>query len=542
RDAWRHAMFNQFHDILPGSGVRETFHYAQGRVQEILARTNAVRTRCLRGIAQAVDTASLAARGEAGPAQGLGAGVGEGAWWGEVSSLGAGAGDVHPFVVFNPSPWSRTDVVTVKVWDHELPDDRIVVRGSEGEATRGQVLQKGHYWGHHFITVAFPARDLPALGYRAYVVARSAGAAQAAEARASGDDVIENEFLRVRVEPASGAVVSLVDKQAGYDFVPDGARLGLLQLLTEAPHGMTAWEIGQVVRQLDFTDGGTLNVVHRGPNVAALRCVHTHNDSTFEMTVGLRAGVPRVDFTLNVNWLERGSPQLGVPMLKVAFPLAVEHGRATFEVPFGYVTRPTDGDEVPALTWADLSGAALGDAGPDQVGATLLNHSKYGHDVTADTIRLTLLRSSYDPDPLPELGQHEIKFALMPHVGQWSPSVATRAGSAFNPPLTAVGADLHDGRLPPTAQFVAVEPQNVVLSGLKKAEDSDAIVLRLYELEGVETKARVRLDKDIVAPDSPCVEADLLEQPLPESTAKMQGDTLAVTIPPYGIATVMVGC
>jgi alpha-mannosidase len=254
------------------------------------------------------------------------------------------------------------------------------------------------------------------------------------------------------------------------------------------------------------------------------------------MTISLRAGEPWVDFALDVNWLERGSPELGVPMLKVAFPLALTDGHATFEVPFGYVSRPTDGGEVPALTWADLSGSGRQLA----VGGTVLNDSKYGYDVTADTIRLTLLRSTYDPDPLPELGAHHIRFALMPHVGDWTPSIATRAGQAFNHPFAAVATDLHEGSLPPAHGFVSVEPANVLLSALKKAEDSDALIVRLYELEGRETRARIKLPP-LAAPDSPCVEIDLLEQPLSENTAKMRRDTVEVTVPAFGIASVRIG-
>ena len=88
---------------------------------------------------------------------------------------------------------------------------------------------------------------------------------------------------------------------------------------------------------------------------------------------------------------------------------------------------------------------------------------------------------------------------------------------------------------------MSIEPGNVMLSGLKKAEDSDALLVRLYEIEGKETRGRVTLDESLAAPNSPAVETDILEQPLSVNTAEMSADTLEVTIPPFGIATVKIG-
>jgi len=542
-EGWRRTMFNQFHDILPGSGVRATYEYAQGLFQDTLATTSSVRTRALRALAGAVDTTALAKKHEAGnTGDSLGAGAGDESWWGEVSTLGAGAAGVEPFLVFNPNPWARTEVVTAKVWNRELPDGEVVAVDDRGKAIAGQVTERGGFWGHRFVSVTFPARDLPGLGYRTYGITRSAEVPAKAEG-ASADHTwrLENEFFRLQLEPGSGAVVSLVDKATDYEFVPAGQRLGLLQMLIEAHHGMTAWEIGQVVKQIDLTEGADLHVRHGGPHQATIASTRKYNDTRLTLAVSLKSGVPRIDFALNVDWRERGTPEVGVPMLKVAFPVAVEKGKATCEVPCGYVERPTDGWEVPALKWVDLSGRGVGTKAPAAVGAALLNDSKYGHNISDGMIRLTLLRGSYDPDPLPEVGESDIGFSLVPHVGAWSPSMAARLGYEFNHPVSVVATDVHDGSLPTTRGFVTVETANVLLSGIKKAEDSDSIIIRLYEMEGKQTRARVKMDRALVARRSEVVETDLLERPLETSTAKMEGDTLTVSIPPYGIATVKLG-
>jgi len=257
------------------------------------------------------------------------------------------------------------------------------------------------------------------------------------------------------------------------------------------------------------------------------------------MDISLKTGVPRVEFVLRIEWLEWGNPNYGVPMLKVRFPLALEEGRPLFEIPFGYIRRPANGKEVPALRWVDLSGKRL--KGRGRVGVTLVNDCKYGHSVRGDEIKLTLLRSSYDPDPLPELGNHEIRFALVPHGEDWGPSDATKAGCEFNHLPEVIATDIHKGNLPKEQGFLSVGPSNVLLSGVKKAEDDDGLIIRLYEIEGRQTEARVRLDPSLVKPNSSAVEVDLLERVISERTTKMEGEILKVMVPAFGITSVKIG-
>ncbi len=572
---WRHAMFNQFHDILPGSGVHATYEHAQGLFQEVLALTGMAKTRALRMIAGRVNTASVgqaAGLPPSGQASGLsytdndiGGGPGDIGALGEMSRRGAGGAACDPFLVFNPSPWPRTEVVAARLWDRTWPGDQIAVTDESGAVLPAQVVDRGNYWGHTYVEVAFPARDVGGLGYRTYAVGKGQAAeSPAAACTCDGKGRLENEFLSVEVEPGSGAIIHLVDKRTGVDLVPAGGRIGVLEYLLEAPHPMTAWVMGQIVKQVAFEAGGRMDCPHNGPYLASVRTQHRMNDSTFALTVSLAAGVPRVDFSLDVNWLERGSPEIGVPMLKAAFPLAVVEAAATFECPNGCVTRSTDPrdlasytrelggmywkasepvDKVPGESplqkWVDLTGQQEGAPGP--VGAAILNDTKYGCDVRGSVVRLTLLRSSYDPDPLPELGQHTIRFAIQPHVGDWTPSHATLAGNAFNFPFNVVGTDIHEGNLPLSQANADILTGNVMLSGLKKAEDSDGLIVRLYEMEGRETTAQVRLAPALCASGAAAAETDLMEQPLAANTAAMSGDVLSVNVPAHGLVTVRVG-
>ena len=174
------------------------------------------------------------------------------------------------------------------------------------------------------------------------------------------------------------------------------------------------------------------------------------------------------------------------------------------------------------------------------MGAALINDSKYGYQATDNALRLTLLRSSFDPDPLPEMGAHQIRFALRPYTDQFEVSDITRAGYAFNHPLIPVGTTAHEGELAPEASGLEILTPNIMLSGLKKAEDADAVIIRLYEMTGVTTLAQVRLSEMFALPNAAAFEVDFLEQPLARNTATVDGDVLTVEVPAFGIASVQV--
>lgn len=547
---WRHTLFNHFHDILPGSGIHATYEYSQGLFQEIQATAGAVRTRALRALASKVDTESIAAAKLSilGPGfgDGLGAGAGDPGIPGGVTARNAGAAAAEPVLIYNQKAWPRTETVFAKVWNKPLNDDKVVVRDPEGKEVKGQVVARGNYWGHNFATVAFEAQNVPATGYKVYAIDSGVAPLQGEGVKITrelpegtesmivelNEGVMENEFLRVEIDAASGAIAHLIDKATGFDFVPEGDLLGVIEAYQEVPHGMTAWVIGQIMDAEQLISGGQLHVVSRGPNRAAYRTDRKWRDSRISVEIGLNAGSRMIDFTVRLHWVERGTGETGVPMLKAAFPVNVDGGVPTYEIPFGSQKRKQSQQEIPALKWADLS--------DEKRGLTLVNSSKYGHSCDEDTLRLTLIRSSYDPDPLPEIADHEIRFAVIPHMGALDVAAAIREGEQFNSPLAVVSAPVQKGELPAEKSFVECLSPNVIVTTVKKAEESDAVVIRTFECEGKETQAKIKVN-GLVKQGASVVETDVLERPLGKSTAKMDGDTVTVTVPAFGQATVKIG-
>ncbi len=608
--AWRYLLFDQFHDILPGSGVRETRQYTMGHAQETQAAAGMARTNALRALSQRINTASLRQgfaeaterryKDETESALSLGAGVGNASGIGGESGFSVTQTSDRAFLVFNPLPYPRAEIVEVKVWNTSLDEARLVVTGERVHPQRVQVLEKGRYWGHDYMAVAFPVQ-VPALGYRVVCVSDRlaelglvdddthladpwVGMGGAARKHAPHDYTLENAFLKVVLDPASGGLASLVDKRTGREWVPEGGLTGVLQYCVEAYVGMSAWVIGPFLTREDLVDGGSLKKVHDGPYVQTFRWTrrlhqqtpgYPGNETLLELDITVRQGVPRVDFRLRVDWREMGHPEHGVPHLKVRFPLALEDPRPMYEVPYGAIARDLrNGEEVPAQRWADVSEEG------DGPGMTLVNTSKYGfgleHHAAARSchserseesrsfdgaqddrsfdpkrqrsqddgccysLNMTLLRASVDPDPLPDLGEHIIEYALVPHSTGWTVGDCTREGEGLNEPLTVTSCDFHPGRLPTRLSLVSVVQTNVRLTAFKKSRDGEAIILRLVEMDGEATEAEVTLGPELLPRRTVPVMADLMERPLEDGDEDLHlvGNALHVKVPAYGIVTV----
>jgi alpha-mannosidase len=284
----------------------------------------------------------------------------------------------------------------------------------------------------------------------------------------------------------------------------------------------------------------TLHVKLANPYVASIESRMKIGESDVTVTYTLRTGNPALEVAMHALWLERGGPQIGTPKLRMLFPTALEKASATYEIPFGTITRDVNrGEEVPSQRFADVSGEA---AFSKSAGVLVLNDSKYGHSLQGSTLAVTLIRSSYEPDVLPEIGEHDVRLAILPHAGAMPRADMIRQGVAFNRPLQIVGTGVHAGRLSATsAGLASVGPANVVVSGVKKAEAGDELIIRLYETEGVKCPATVEFDQAIFGRIESAREADLLERPLDKGTARVKGDGFAVDVPPRGIVTVRIG-
>ena len=203
-------------------------------------------------------------------------------------------------------------------------------------------------------------------------------------------------------------------------------------------------------------------------------------DSTMRQVVRLDAGSPRLEFHCEADWRESNT------MLKVLFPVAVHAPNATYQMQFGHAERPTHYSTSHDLARYEVPGHRFADLSEHGFGVALLTDCKYGYSTYGNEMRISLLRSPQMPDPDADVGQHEFAYAVMPHAGGWREAGVVAEAARFESPIR--WAPAAEGR-----SFFAVDDPNLVLDTVKRAEDSDALVLRLYECHGARGTARLRV-------------------------------------------------
>ncbi len=481
-EGWQLILLNQFHDILPGSSIGDVYEESNLQYQHVFALAEAASSQALLRLSRAI------AR--------------EGRW----------------LILYNPAPFPRHEPVALPGVDpsRELPvqeDGSLlpfqVACGTEGEAE----------------LLVLP-EEVPPYGWRAYRLATVNPSDQSAakSVHASAQE-LENEYLRVRLD-AAGRLISVWDKRASREVLADSAVGNEFQVFEDKPLNNDAWNIDIFYQEKRWVldEPAQLRVLESGPLRATVEWQKSFRSSRIVQRITLQAECPRLDFHTWVDWHERHL------LLKVAFPLAVHTHRATYEIQFGAIERPTHWNtswdyarfEVPAQRWADLS--------EGDYGASLLNDCKYGYDARDNVLRLTLIKCATSPDPEADQGQHLFSYSLYPHAGDWRKGTLQQA-VAFNIPLQPCLAEQGDGALPLTWSFLRSASNNIVVETIKKAEDDDALIVRAYEAFGQRGRATLIFGPRIRR----AVEVNLLEQD--EQPVSFDGHELAFSYRPFDLRT-----
>jgi alpha-mannosidase len=500
---WKNLLFDHFHDIMPGSGIAVNYLDAKRNLENVDRAANDVTFASLQEIAAHVNT----------------------------------EGEGVPVLLFNSLSWPRTEVSEVEV-QLTAPARQIDVVDSSGKPAEAQLLSlDAETLRARFLLLS----NTPSLGYQTYFARGAASGAPVHSLLKASADSLENEFIRVKIDPQTGCMTSLYDKRSGTEALaaaetdtggPRNTTCGnLLQTFVDKPKQWDAWNIDADFEKQhwDLDKADEVKLVERGPLRAIIRVKNHFQNSTFVRDIILYAGVPRVDVRMEVEWHEKHI------LLKVAFPVSAHSDKATYEIPFGSVERPTTRNtpaeqaqfEVPAQRWADISG--------DKHGLSLLNDSKYGYDAKGNVLRLSLLRSPEWPDPHADEGHHEFTYSLYPHAGGWKDALTIRRGYELNYKLLALPSGKYKGKLPRKKSFVQAKSDNVIVSAVKKAEDDNALIVRFYEWAGKQGDVLIQLPTGAASAS----DTDLMERPL--GNLPVSNGEVKVPTKPYEIKTIKVG-
>ncbi len=502
---WKSITFNQFHDLAAGSGIAVIYRDAQRDYDQVFANDHSIDDSSLKTLDSRIDTSAGGSRG---------------------SLNGA------PILVFNSMAWPRSETVSLQV---QLPESTPSVRlvDAHGNALRAQVVSVDA--ATHQFTLLARVNDISALGY---TVLHAEGAPAATDAHSdlkvtdtAAAFTLGNGHVQVVIDKRTGCITSLKTLPEKTQFLAPNACGNQLQTFVDTPKQYDAWNIdpGTLDGTMTPISGvDSIAITDNGPLRKTIRIRRTWSKSHFDQEISLDTDADTVRVANDIDWHETHV------LLKAAFPLAATSAYATYEIPYGSITRTTLRTnswekaqfEVPALRWADL--------GDERQGFSLINDSKYGYDAVGDMLRLTLLRSPIWPDPDADRGRQRFTYELYPHAGSWKQALTVHRGYELNTPLIAKQVFSHTGEMPSSHSFVDVANPNVVLSAVKKAEDANGLIFRMYEWEGKSSEVKLHLPAGALY----AVETNMMEAPISGAPhLVLAGDTVTVPIKPYEILT-----
>ncbi len=465
---WKVVLLNQFHDILPGSAIREAYEVSKAEYEAL-----------------AVEAGALLK---------------------ERLALLAGEGD--GVTVVNTLGFERSDTVF-------LPGLRVqALRDSEGRIFPAQAVEGG--------SVAW-VEDIPSKGYRTLQEAEAPAAPS--PFRREDPYHLETPFYRVELDGA-GHIVSLFDKEQEREVVQPGRAANLLRMFEDKPMNWDNWDIDIYHTEKSWPVDGLVSMewIEDGPVRASLRLEYAVSRSRIRQTVRFYAKSRRIDFETWVDWKEDQH------LLKVEFPVAVHSDEATFDIQFGNIARKVHTNTSWDKARFESCGQKWMDFSEGHYGVSLLNDCKYGHSVRNGVLSLSLIKSGNYPNPVADREEHVFTYALYPHAGGWRDGGTVREGYRLNQPMYA----LPGGTPGRSLSFAAVEAENVVLETVKRAEDGDGTILRLYEADNALTRTAVRLPEG-TARAAVCDLLENVQEELPVRDGQVR-----VTLKPYEIVTLRV--
>ena len=462
-ETWRKLLLNQFHDILPGSSITEVHETSERELEETLSASEAIRVEAQQHLLAGIDTQ--------GPGQ--------------------------PIVLFNTLSWERSESVELSL--SSLPKNACVL-DHEGRVQPLQVLG-GEATGA--TRVLFQVDAVPPMGHAVFHLVEGTAKEESASGLSVSESRLENEFLLIELSE-SGDLARVYDKQRQREVLEPGSPGNILQLFDDRPFAHDAWDIDFNIdeKAWEFGPAERFEIIENGPLRGRLHLHRRTEKSELTQDIVIYADRPQIEFETTVDWHEKHT------LLKASFPLAVHSPHATYEIQFGAITRPTTRNtpwekaqfECTALRWADIS--------EGDYGVSLLNDSKYSYDCRDNVLRLSLLRAPTYPDPKADEGLHRFTYSLFPHPGDWRAAQTVRRAAELNQPLHAVLVDPHPGALPAVYSWAQIDRENIVLETVKKAENGDDLILRLYEAHGCRGTAELRF----ASPPSDIRKCNLVER------------------------------
>ncbi len=491
RQAWENVLFNQFHDIMGGCSIKEAYQDAEEFCGEALSTGAKVLNSSLQKISWSIDTMR----------EGVTTLSKDKDWvvW-EQDDLGA------PLVVFNPLSWEVQVPVHASSRFSGVTDDK-------RNPLPIQTVRASRTNGYDKWDTLFLAR-IPAMGYRVFwtyksrefVTAAAVGMlkAEAVETAVPAEiavntpaepAVLENDFVRLEIEQHTGYIKRLYDKKNDVEVIEG---YGAVPVVIDEEN-MDTWAHGifEFRNEAGRFENAEVKVLESGPLRAVLRVKSRYGNSLLRQDFILYRHKPDIEVKVKLDWREKHR------MLKLSFPVNVRNPRSVYEIPYGYIERPVNGEEEPGQQWLDVSGTLSSNENMEY-GLALLNAGKYSFDVKENDMRMTVARGAVYADhygtdyrddfcEYMDQGVQEFTYALVPHAGNWKDAGIVRKAYELNVGCEQVPETYHKGPMPLSFEGIKISGDSIVATVFKIAEDGKGYVLRCYETSGRPCTAEIEI-------------------------------------------------
>ena len=463
--AWKNVLFNQFHDILAATSIEPAYEDALYTYGESISIADRNLNAALQSISWKVNIE------------------------GDTHSLE----DSKAVFVFNPHPWKISEIVEVesslrKDLQYELVD------ASGGIHPFQYVKPDATTMSHR--KICFVA-DVPAFGWQTYTLKPRSSKSLKEDTNpvtCIADDLrIETPSFVMQVDDSCGGIARLFDKRHNVEVFRSTAALPLVIADNSDTWSHGVFKFDDICGRFEFAGS---KLVEHGSVKSVIRTESHYGNSLLVQEFTLYPWRDQIDVNVVVDWREKHK------LLKLVFPVNWNTDYVTYEIPYGHITRPLNGEEEPGQSWVDISGVL--ESG-QEYGLSLINDCKYSYSAFDNAFAITVLRSPVYAHHVPaelnpdvsysyiDQGMQRFRYTLLPHSGSWRDARTPLAAALLNQPPIAIFESFHPGVLPPTYSAMEVSPSNVIVSVLKRAEDGYGYILRAYETNGEVVTARVRL-------------------------------------------------
>lgn len=479
-EGWKVILLNQFHDILPGSSIREVYEDSQKQYEDLHRTGGRMLEKALQQASRRVGLAR------------------------------------DSLLLFNTLGFSRREVAEMQRPQHT----GFLLRDPQSSA----VLP----WQKTFDgKIIFTSPEVPAKGYCAISV--EAGEQRQTTPLTATLREMHTPFFDLTFDEAM-QIASLIDRRTGRSVAPQGEPLNRLIVYEDRPFEHRAWNVQAYYTEKSWvlSDVSHAEVLECGPVRAVVLVERKFLHSVIRQYITAYAELDRIDIRNEIDWDD------SYLLLKADFPVDVNAVKATFDIQFGNIERVTHENtlwdfaqfESCAHKWADLS--------DNSFGLAVLNDCKYGYSAKDGHIALTFLRSANDPQPKQDCTHHTFTYSLYPHAGPAAISRVVQEGYSLNCPLYTMFSNAQKGAWPERFSLACVDADNIILETVKRAEDSDALILRLYETWNRATDCSIRFGRLMEM----AAQCDMMEEN--EALLQVEGNRLRLHFRPFEIKTLKV--